>query len=66
MQPRAKSRVFTFVTICFRSLTAVFYFFLPQSGYNEWAKTFLLSSNVRHQALSEAAVKYERALGSRL
>ena len=32
----------------------------------KWAKTFLLSPNVRHQVRSAAAVKYERALGSHL
>src|ERR1043165_232678 len=41
MQPRAKSTVFTFVTICFRSFTAVFYFFLPQRNLKIYADTSL-------------------------
>src|SRR6185295_4801978 len=41
MQPRAKSRVFTFVTICFRPLTAVFYLFLPQFCHNEMGQGLL-------------------------
>jgi hypothetical protein len=64
MQPRAKSRVFTLVTICFRSVTAVFYSFLPQFCHNEMGQGFLIVTYVRQQALPKTAAKYEQ--GSRL
>jgi hypothetical protein len=35
MQPRAKSRVFTSLDICFRSITAQSYLFLPQFCHSE-------------------------------
>jgi len=54
----------TSVDIWFHSSTVLFYLFLPQTCHNGMAKAFLLSPNARHQALPEAAEKFERALGS--